>query len=130
MEPAIYKDRITLCYLVAAYLISMTYQYYRFTLNQHPADTFGTIEIAGYAFFLIWSALSVVDKRWAVISTLVLCVTQISIGVFYYFPAIFRYRHGSFWDWAEAFVFILLIALAGLRSVLHLTRLKHKFHFG
>ncbi|MGV3586654.1 MAG: hypothetical protein ACO1OF_06615 [Adhaeribacter sp.] len=129
MENARSKDRTTFWYLVVAYLISMAYQYYRYTLHQHPADTFGTTEIAGYAFFLGWSGLALVDKRWAVLATLALCVIQLSIGLFYYFPVIFRYRHDNFWDWAEAFVFIMLIALAGYRSVLHLNRPKQQYQF-
>lgn len=130
MENALYKGRTTFWYLMVAYLVSIAYQYYRYTLHQHPADTFGTTEIAGYTFFLAWSALALVEKKWAVIAILVLCVIQLSIGLFYYFPVIFRYRHDTFWDWAEALVFILLIALAGYRSVLHLTRQKQQYYFG
>jgi hypothetical protein len=116
------NSRKTFWCLVGAYVISMIYQYYRSTLHEHPADTWGATEIAGYAVFLGWSALALVEKRWAVASILLLCALQLAIGVFYYFPVIFPTRHGRFWDWAEAVVFVGLIALAGWQSVVRLAR--------
>jgi hypothetical protein len=111
------KGQRTFWCLVGAYVISMTYQYYRFTLHEHPADTFGATEIAGYSVLMAWSTLALVQKRWAVVAIIVLCALQLAIGVFYYFPVVFATRHGRFWDWAEAIVFVGLIALAGWWSV-------------
>ncbi len=103
----------TFGYLFTAYLISCIYQYYRYTLHQHPADTFGTTEIISYSLFFGWSALALVQKPWAAKAVLSLCFLQLAIGIFYYFPVIFRERHDTIWDWAEAVLFMLFIALAG-----------------
>ncbi|MDQ4141588.1 MAG: hypothetical protein M3142_13845 [Bacteroidota bacterium] len=116
----------TFSYLFTAYAISAIYQYYRFTLHQHPADTFGITEIIGYFLFFGWSALALVEKPWAAKAVLSLCIIQLGIGLFYYFPVIFRYRHDNFWDWAEALLFVLLIALAGVSQ---LTVFKKEYRY-
>lgn len=116
--------------LVGAYVISMSYQYYRYTLHEHPADTFGATEIAGYAMLLGWSALALVEKRWTIVAVVGLCVLQLAIGLCYYFPVVFGTRHGRFWDWAEAIVFVGLIAYTGWRSVVQLVpaREQPRYH--
>lgn len=119
-------SRKTFWCLLVAYVISMTYQYYRYTLHEHPADTFGPTEIAGYAVLTGWSALALVQKRWAVAAVISLCVLQLAIGLFYYFPVIFPTRHGRFWDWAEAVVFIGLITYAGWQSVAQLVHRRQQ----
>ena len=106
--------------LLGAYVISLTYQFYCYTLHEHPADTFGPQEVGGYAVLMGWSALALIGKRWAVAAILVLCVLQLGIGIFYYFPVIFPTRHDRVWDWAEAVIFTGLIAYAGYRSVAQL----------
>jgi hypothetical protein len=124
------KDQKTFGLLLAAYLISIIYQYYRFTRHEHPADTFGVTEIVSYALLLSWSALSLLNKKWAVWAIVALCTVQLAIGFFYYFPVVFRERHDSFWDWAEALVFVVLIALAGLRAVSQLAGFRRKYSYG
>ncbi len=114
---AMKKDFKTFAMLVVAFVISMTYQYYRATLHEHPADTFGATEMVGYGICLGWSCLALVGRKWAVKAVVALCVLQLCSGLFYYFPVVFPQRHGRFWDWAEAVVFIGLIGWAGYRSV-------------
>jgi threonine/homoserine efflux transporter RhtA len=116
------KGAKTFWCLFGAYVISMSYQYYRYTLHEHPADTFGATEITGYAVLLGWSALALVEKRWATVAVTGLCILQLAIGCCYYFPVVFATRHSRFWDWAEAVVFVGLIAYAGWRSVALLVR--------
>jgi hypothetical protein len=57
------KDPKTFALLVVAFVISMTYQYYRSTLHEHPADSFGPTEITAYAVLLAWSSLALVGRR-------------------------------------------------------------------
>ncbi len=112
--------------LTLAYVLSMAYQYYRFTLHEHPDDTFGGTEIIGYGVCLSWSCLALVERRWAVRAIVALCALQLGIGACYYFPVTFATRHGRFWDWAEAVVFVALIAWAGCRSVGRLAAARRK----
>lgn len=115
--------------LIIAYTISMTYQFYRFQLNQYPEfDTFGTKEIIGYSVFFCWSALSLINRKWAMWSVVGLCGFQLIIGFFYYIPIIFVERHDTFWDWAECIGFIFLIALAGNRALRQLGKYKKDIH--
>jgi hypothetical protein len=123
------KNPKTFAILVVAFVISMTYQYYRSTLHEHPADTFGTAEIAAYAVLLAWSSLALVGRKWAVKAVVALCVLQLCSGLFYYFPVVFPQRHGRFWDWAEAIGFVLLIAWSGWRAVAQLAANRKKFHY-
>ncbi|MBD0258841.1 MAG: hypothetical protein ICV83_24240 [Cytophagales bacterium] len=121
------KDQKTFAILVVAFVISMTYQYYRSTLHEHPADTFGTTEITVYAVLLAWSSLALVGRKWAVKAVVALCVLQLCSGLFYYFPVVFPQRHGRFWDWAEAIGFVLLIAWAGWRAVARLAANRKQY---
>jgi hypothetical protein len=112
--------------LAVAYVLSMAYQYYRYTLHEHPADTFGATEMASYGVATGWSCLALVERRWAMKAILALCVLQLGFASCYYFPVVFATRHGRFWDWAEATVFILLIVWAGYRSVAQLAAVRRK----
>jgi hypothetical protein len=112
--------------LAVAYVLSVAYQHYRYTLHEHPADTFGLTEVTGYAVCLGWSCLALVERRWAVRATLALCALQLGIAFCYYFPLVFATRHGRFWDWAEAVVFVALIGWAGYRSVARLAYFRRK----
>jgi hypothetical protein len=113
--------------LIIAYAISMAYQYYRSQVYQHPAyDTFATTEVIGYAILIGWSSVSLINKKWALWSIVVLCSFQLALGFVYYIPVIFRIRHDSFWDWAELIVFVSLIALAGYLALTQLNHLKIK----
>ncbi len=38
------NNQKTLGMLLVAYVLSRGYQYYRYTLHEHPADTFGAAE--------------------------------------------------------------------------------------
>ncbi len=116
------KDIKTFAILVVAFGISITYQYYRSTLNEHPADTFGATEITAYTIFFAWSSLALVGRKWAIKAVVVLCFLQLCSGFFYYLPFVFPQRHGRFWDWAELIVFVLLIVWAGWRAIEQLSR--------
>jgi hypothetical protein len=50
----------------------------------------------------------------------------LGIAFCYYFPLVFATRHGRFWDWAEAVVFVALIGWAGYRSVARLAYFRRK----
>jgi hypothetical protein len=123
------KDIKTFAILAVAFGISMAYQYYRSTLHEHPADTFGLTEITAYAVLLAWSSLALVGRKWAVKAVIALCVLQLGSGLFYYFPVVFPQRHGRFWDWAEAIGFVGLIAWAGWRAVAQLTANRRKYQY-
>ncbi len=114
------KDQKTFGILATAYVLSAAYQYYRYTLHKHPADTFGTTEIIGYAVLMGWSCLALVNRKWAVKAVLALCGLQLGFACLYYFPYVFATRHGRFWDWAESVVFMGLIVWAGYRSAARL----------
>jgi hypothetical protein len=112
--------------LAVAYVLSAAYQYYRHTLHEHPGDTFGATEMVGYTVQMGWSCLALVNRKWAVKAILALCTLQLGFAFLYYFPSIFATRHGRFWDWAEAVVFIALIAWAGYRSAVRLVCARRK----
>ena len=118
------KNLKTFFILLDAFGISMAYQYYRYTLHEHPADTFGATEVIGYGVFMGWSCLALVYRRWAARVILALCVLQLFTGFLYYLPYVFSTRHGRFWDWAELIGFVLLIIWAGWRAVARLAILR------
>jgi hypothetical protein len=119
----------TFALLALAFGISAAYQYYRSTLQEHPADSFATTEIIAYSLLLFWSSLALLRKKWAVKAIVALCVLQLGSGIFYYIPMVFASRHGRFWDWAELIVFVLLIAWAGYRSVAQLAAKRHGLRY-
>jgi hypothetical protein len=119
----------TFAILGVAFGISAAYQYYRSTLHEHPADTFGPTEMTAYAVLLAWSSLALVGRKWAAKAIVALCFLQLCSGLFYYFPVVFPQRHGRFWDWAEAVVFVLLISWAGWRAITQLAGNRKKYQY-
>lgn len=104
--------------LLAAFIISAVYQFYRFKVGEVPqVDQFGMTQIIAYAIMIALAATVLVNKMWTDVLMIIYCSFLYLIAFIYYFPEVYPLRTNGFWDVAEAVVYMALILVAAICSI-------------
>lgn len=112
------NNQISFLLLIAAFIISAAYQYYRSTINEIAEyDAFGKNEMIRFAVLMGISFFALVNRSWSKWITLAFCVFCFSIVLVKYYPNIYVLRENKMIDVVEPVVYLILVFLAGAFSL-------------
>lgn len=109
------KHHFSFIFLIAAFLMSAIYQYYRSTVAEIEIyDEFGKTEIIRFGILIGVSFLALINKIWSKWLTLAYCVFCISIVLVKYYPNVYVLRDNGIIDMVEPVLYLVFIFVAGI----------------
>lgn len=112
------KHQLSFLLLVAAFLISAAYQYYRNTIHEIEIyDEFGIAEMIRFGILIGISLIALVNKVWSKWLTLAYCIFCITIVLVKYYPNVYVLRENGPIDIIEPILYLIFIFMAGILSI-------------